>query len=55
MVFVVSVSAFNLREGFCAQLCAVMPLRRDSELARFMRAVLHVFVCLFLGSIGEEC
>jgi hypothetical protein len=46
MVFVVSVGAFKLPEGFCAQLCTVMLLRMDSELARFMTAVLHVFVCI---------
>jgi hypothetical protein len=55
MVFVVLADAFNLPEGFCAQLYAVMPLRMNSELARFMTAVLHVFVCLFLGSIEEGC
>ena len=55
MVFVFSVGVFNLSEGFFAHLYTVMPLRMDSELARFMRAVLHVFVCLFPGNIGERC
>lgn len=55
MIFVVSVAAFKLLEGFCTHLCTAMPLRMDSELARFMKALLRVFVCLFLGIIGDGC